>query len=84
MSWSIEKKGTPKEISEFLDTVADTLSSTSKIEFVNALPHMKGIVEQNHGTENTMHLTANGHGQFEEGKQINSTLQVHLRYASVD
>lgn len=83
MSWSLEFKGTSKGITEELDQFAETLTEPSKSEYMKALPHLKGVVDQNFGTDSKMQLTANGHGLFDgEGDQTQGTLQVHLRFTA--
>jgi len=59
MSWSVSMSGKPAEVVRKLRETSYT--GDSKVEFDAALPHLVGLVEQNHA-ERTVSLTASGHG----------------------
>lgn len=87
MSWSISTPGTPEEVVTELDRVAGTYSGQSKLEFDEALPHLKGLVNQNFrnddGTVRKLQLTANGSGSSQGGKQLNRECSVTLKALSI-
>jgi hypothetical protein len=64
MSYSISLLGTPENICKALDEQSLTLTGQSKAEFDEALPHLKGLVSQNSGTNKDVaySLNASGHG----------------------
>jgi hypothetical protein len=49
MSWTVNTIGTPAKVVEELDAHSARLSGPSKDEMDAALPHIKGIIENNFG-----------------------------------
>ncbi len=63
MSWSVQFIGTPEKVANALEEQSAKLEGQSKIEYDDALPHMKALVMQNFaGITPTVKITANGHG----------------------
>lgn len=86
MSWSVIIIGTPEKISTALDEHSTKCEGQSKVEFDDALPHMKALVNQNFGSDNpVVKIIANGHG-YAEGevqKQRYFSLTIERFYGSV-
>lgn len=65
MSWSVSCVGTRDAICRHLDEQSTKLTGFSKEEFDAALPHMKGLVNQNiskSAPNRLIKLVASGHG----------------------
>lgn len=74
MSWSVTFIGTPDKVSAALDEHSQKIGDQSKIEFDEALPHLKGLVEQNFNkqfdsTTPVIKLSASGSGYSVNGEQ---------------
>jgi hypothetical protein len=72
MSWSFSAIGKPENIAKALDEHSATLSGQSKVEFDDALPHLKALALQNFNNVNPEHcpnvrLEASGHGSGKVG-----------------
>ena len=80
MSWSITLIGKPENVSVALDEYASRMTDgQSKIEFESALPHMKGIVNENFGQYPPLiKLSASGYGYSENGEQKQRQLAVSV------
>lgn len=84
MSWSIVFIGKPKQVVEAMQKETDTMSGASKTEYEQALPHLAALIGQNFAIPETewnpptMRISANGHGVFNEGKQVNNQLRVTI------
>jgi len=64
MSWSIQYVGTPDKLVDAMNKYSDSLSGQSKLEFDDALPHLKHLLLQNVGAY-VFRIVANGHAQFD-------------------
>ena len=62
MSWSISLVGTPEGVGRKLEEYAETLSGQSKEEFMDAKPHLQGLLSQ--VVKQNVRLNANGHATF--------------------
>lgn len=63
MSWSISFIGKPENVAEALQQYSEKLIGESKVEYDDALPHIKALVEQNYGSNSALlKVDANGHG----------------------
>ena len=71
MSWSVTFIGKPEHVVSALDRRANEMEDgQSKIEYTDALPHIKGLVSQNFGVNPpVVKVAASGHGYAREGKQ---------------
>ncbi len=76
MSWSINVIGESEKVIKELDDYSVRLenSGQSKIEYDEALPHLKALVLQNFGFNRTIKLNAHGSGWAENGEQKNRSL----------
>lgn len=80
MSWSINFIGNTANVAASLAAQAEALEGQSKDEYVDALPHLVGIVQQNfaEGIETQVKITASGHGYAANGVQKNRQLVVSI------
>lgn len=81
MSWSISFIGKPEKVSKALDEYSEKMTGYSKTEFDAALPHLKGLVEQNFNKKDDAQLvkiTASGHGHAENGEDVYRTLAANV------
>lgn len=77
MSWSVQLVGTPEGINKELDAIGEGMSDgQSKDEFMDAKPHLQGLVSQAVGT--TVNLRANGHATFTDGAKTYGNISVSL------
>lgn len=76
MSWSVSLIGTPAGINRELDAYGETLSDQSKTEFLEAKPHLQGLVAQAVGQN--VKLNANGHATFTNGDKTYGAVSVVL------
>lgn len=76
MSWSISVVGTPEGVSRKLDEYAETLSGQSKEEFMDAKPHLQGLLAQ--VVKQNVRLNANGHATFTGGEKTYGSVCVAL------
>lgn len=72
MSWSFSAIGSPANVANALDEYSATLSGQSKVEFDDALPHLKALTLQNFNNVSPEHcpnvkLEASGHGSAKSG-----------------
>lgn len=79
MSWSISAVGKPEELVEALDMKSIQLAGQSKIEYDNALPHLKALVQQNFGTGGNIQLSAHGSGLEFDRQQLNRSCSVSIK-----
>jgi hypothetical protein len=70
MSWSIQFIGKPENVSKALEDYSTKLDGMSKEEYDKALPHLKGLVEQNSNksTGILVRVEANGHAFSQDGE----------------
>lgn len=91
MSWSISVIGTPENVCKALDEESGKLTGQSKVEFDDALPHLKAIVAQNFASAPyvcpLIDLEASGHGSAQadpvnkvDVRQVQRQLSVTLRH----
>lgn len=77
MSWSVQLFGTPEGVNKALDEHGDAMTdSQSKTEFLNAKPHLQGLVAQAVGP--AIRLNANGSGTFTDGVKTYGNIAVSL------
>jgi len=62
MSWSIQFIGKPDKVVTALQEQSGKLTGESKVEYDSALPHLVGLVNENHGADILIKLAAAGHG----------------------
>ncbi|HLO59039.1 MAG TPA: hypothetical protein VK172_14820 [Lentimicrobium sp.] len=64
MSWSILFIGKPENVAKALEDEKDKMSGPSKEEYVDALPHLVGLVKQNFSTnhQSPIKISASGWG----------------------
>ncbi len=76
MSWSVNFIGRSEEIIKYLDDYSVKMEGggQSKIEYDDALPHLKALVLQNFGFNRTIKIAAHGSGWAENGEQKNRSL----------
>lgn len=83
MSWSINFIGKAEEVIKSLDDYSVKLQGPggeqSKLEYDEALPHLKALVLQNFGFDRTIEISANGSGWAEGGEQKNRSLYCTIR-----
>jgi len=80
MSWSITFIGKPENIAVALDERGTKMEGQSKIEFDDAVPHLKALVMQNFGNSNQiLRLVAGGSGYAADGEQKQRSF-----YASIE
>lgn len=81
MSWSANYVGTPEKIIEALTKDAARQSGKSKEEFDAALPHMVGLLKQNHNSNGVVivKIDANGHGYSSEQGNTYGTCNVEIK-----
>jgi len=85
VSWSINLMGTPENVAKALDEESGKLSGQSKLEYDEALPHLKGLVAQNFGGSNLIDLEASGSGSAQvdpvsrETKQVNRSCSASIK-----
>jgi len=84
MSWSVSVIGNPGDVVAHLDKTSATLTGQSKVEFDDALPHLKGLVSQtfnvNADALTPIDLEANGHGSADAaGSQVYRTINVSIK-----
>lgn len=86
MSWSYQAVGTPEKVAADLDRAVSTYTDQSKIEFADAMPHLKGLLSQVFGqptdTAKIVKLKASGSGsaRLVDGTQtqLNRVILVEL------
>ena|SRR5258705_9473460 len=86
MSWSITLIGKPEDISNALDEKNTKLDAQSKLEFDDALPHMKALLLQNfdkrpgvgYTSPQIMKLTASGSGYTVDGEQRQRSFSANI------
>lgn len=78
MSWSVTLFGTPEGVKKALDEEGEKMSGQSKEEFLEAKPHLQGLLSQCVGQNSNVQLTANGHATFENGTKTYGAVQVKL------
>lgn len=80
MSWSITLIGTSENIAKALDERSPKLDAQSKLEFDDALPHMKALLLQNfgHTLPKIMKLSAGGSGYVADGVQRQRSFYVNI------
>lgn len=76
MSWSIVLIGTPDGIAKELDAHAQTLDDQSKQEFLEARPHLQGVVRLAVGQ--MVKLNASGHATITNGEKKFGQISVSL------
>jgi hypothetical protein len=82
MSWNVSMIGTPEKVAAALEEHAGTLSGQSKVEYEAAAPYLAGLVRQNFAkTDMVVKVEASGHGQMEDGKDVNRCVSVKLEYS---
>ena len=83
MSWSVNVIGKSEEVIKELDAYSVRLqgpgAEQSKLEYDEALPHLKALVLQNFGFDRTIELSAHGSGWAEGGEQKNRSLYCVIR-----
>lgn len=81
MSWSISFIGKPENVAQALqDYVANSkIDGQSKIEFESALPSLVGLVSQNFGNQELIHISASGSGYAVNGEQQNRRCVVEIK-----
>lgn len=79
MSWSVNYIGTPEKILAAMDDLSTKLNGQSKLEFDEALPHLKALVSSNVGSQTGFWLIANGHATITEGVKTYGYLSVDLK-----
>jgi hypothetical protein len=83
MSWNVELVGRPKGISDELDRIAEGMAAgQSKDEFMEAKPHLQGLLSQAIGERMSVKLSANGHATFTDGVKSYGTIKVSLECIS--
>ena len=77
MSWSVTFIGKPEHVVSALDRRANEMEDgQSKIEYTDALPHIKGLVSQNFGVNPPIvKVAASGHG-YERGRQCGVSIEL--------
>ena len=78
MSWSVALIGTPEGIAKELDAHALRLDGQSKQEFMEARPHLQGIVRLAVGPSQVLTLSASGHASKSNGVKTNGQISVVL------
>jgi carbon monoxide dehydrogenase subunit G len=74
MSWSIQFIGKPEKVAEALTAQSVKMSGDSKLEYVCALPHLVGLVNENYGPNVPLiKIIAAGHG-YANGANSNRQL----------
>lgn len=76
MSWSVSYVGSAAGVSKALDEYAETLSGQSKDEFLEAKPHLQGLLSQ--CVKQNVRLNANGHATFQNGDKTYGSCAVTL------
>jgi hypothetical protein len=79
MSWSVQIIGKPEKVAAELDAESAKLTEQSKIEYDEALPHLKAMVLQNVGQDYLVEINANGHATFVNGKRTYGSVNVTLK-----
>jgi hypothetical protein len=80
MSWSIGFIGKPEKVIEALDAQSAKFNDQSKVEYDEALPHLKALVAQNYGHMYPVKITAAGHGTSGENGNRQLTASIELVY----
>ena len=79
MSWSISFIGKPENVAKALNEHSDKLDGQSKLEYINALPNIIGIVSENFGNQDQLlKVTASGHGYAVNGEQKQRQCSVNV------
>lgn len=79
MSWSVSFTGKPEEVAKNLEDYRNNLTGDIQAEYDGALPHIVGLVKQNHGDESrSIVVTAYGSGYYLEGEETARTCTVHI------
>jgi hypothetical protein len=68
--------GTPEGVNKELEAVGEGLSGQSKEEFLEAKPHLQGLINQIVGQN--VKLTASGYATFANGKKTYGNMSVSL------
>lgn len=77
MSWSVSLLGSPEGVGKELDAIGEGMAAgQSKDEYMEALPHLKGLVALAVGT--SISLSANGHATITNGVKTYGSVQVTL------
>lgn len=86
MSWSITAEGRPAEVVEKLQAYGASLTGQSKVEFDDALPHLVGLVNQNHVAADVtdmvlphLRIAAYGSGSTRGAKEVCRSCAVDLK-----
>lgn len=78
MSFSITRIGKPDAIKRALSEESARLSGQSKEEFDAVVPALETILDQQVGN-GVIHLSANGHATFNDGKKTYGTVNVEVK-----
>jgi len=78
MSWSISLIGTAEGIAKEIDAHVQTLTGDSKEEFMEARPHLQGIVRLAVGPQQVLKLAASGHASKSNGVKTYGQISVAL------
>lgn len=91
MSWSISFIGNRSNVITAIENESEKLTGVSKTEYDAVKDHIKGLVEANFNMnkegipEPVISVTANGHGTFSEGNQLdgNCSCKVERFYTRI-
>lgn len=81
MSWSFSAIGTPQKIIDAIQEESNRLTDQSKVEFDDAMPHLKGLVAENFSNAPAsvlLNIFANGSGSPANGQQIQRSCCVKI------
>lgn len=79
MSWSVSLLGTPEGVSKKLDEIGTGMADgQSKDEYMEAAPHLQGLIAQAVGPNVNIKLAASGHATFTDGKKTYGNISVSL------
>jgi hypothetical protein len=76
MSWSIGFIGKPEKVIEALEAQSAKFSDQSKVEYDEALPHLKALISQNFGFDYPVKITAAGHGLGGVNRQLTASIEL--------
>jgi hypothetical protein len=88
MSWSFSCIGKAAKVAEAIEKYGETLSGQSQAEFLDAKPHLIGLVAQNYITEEgvksgwiegCIDFEASGSGSTKDGKDAQRSCTVSIR-----
>ena len=80
MSWNVNVIGRPDKVAEALDKYRNDLKGQSRFEYEEALPHLKGLVEQNVSEDYLVKVEASGHASLDaDGKKTFGICHVSIK-----